>query len=475
MGSLKLAAAYIRVSTDDQVEYSPESQIKAIREYCKSNGFILSNEFIFQDDGKSGRNVKNRPEFNRMIALAKEKPTPFNSILVWKFSRFARNQEESIFYKSMLKKNDIEVISISESVVEGPFGDLIERIIEWFDEYYSIRLSGEVKRGMIEKVSRGEAVSIAPFGYKLVNKELIVIPDEARIVRKIFDDLASGKPYRTLAIEINAMGFKTHRGNTFETRTVEYIANNPIYLNKIRWNPTGKTRRNYHDENIMITDGHHEAIITEEQWDKTHDVIKKLKNMYKKNAKPCSCANIVQGLIRCSACGSTLIKAGAYLQCCKYSKGQCTTSHSVSYSDIVTTVVDQIEKDFKTGNFKVIEKNPVINDHNDIILKQIASEERKYDRIKQAFENGIDTIEEYKTNKERISNEIQLLKSKLKAPEENTQSQNANKLITQHCNSISILRDENVPIVEKNTILRSFIDKIVFDKTSRNLDFYYYL
>ena len=75
-------------------------------------------------------------------------------ILVWKYSRFARNQEESIVYKSMLKKDHVEVISISEPLVDGPFGSLIERIIEWMDEYYSIRLSGEVLRGMKEKALR---------------------------------------------------------------------------------------------------------------------------------------------------------------------------------------------------------------------------------------------------------------------------------------------------------------------------------
>lgn len=77
-------------------------------------------------------------------------------ILVWKFSRFARNQEESIVYKSLLsKKHNVEVTSVSEPLVDGPFGSLIERIIEWMDEYYSIRLSGEVTRGMTEKALRG--------------------------------------------------------------------------------------------------------------------------------------------------------------------------------------------------------------------------------------------------------------------------------------------------------------------------------
>ncbi len=71
-----------------------------------------------------------------MIAAAKSEEHPIDVILVWKYSRFARNQEESIVYKSLLKKQcSVDVVSVSEPLVDGPFGSLIERIIEWMDEY----------------------------------------------------------------------------------------------------------------------------------------------------------------------------------------------------------------------------------------------------------------------------------------------------------------------------------------------------
>ena len=100
---MKVAAAYIRVSTDDQLEYSPDSQLEKIRLYAERNQILLPKEFIFVDEGISGRKTKNRPAFNEMIGLAKRNPKPFDVILVWKFSRFARNREDSIVYKSMLK------------------------------------------------------------------------------------------------------------------------------------------------------------------------------------------------------------------------------------------------------------------------------------------------------------------------------------------------------------------------------------
>ena len=143
---MKTAAAYIRVSTEDQTEYSPASQLEKIREYAKHHDYILPDEYIFVDEGISGRNTAKRAAFNCMIGMAKQKPKPFDAILLWKFSRFARNREDSIVYKSMLRKQcGIDVISISENVGDDKMAVLIEAMIEAMDEYYSVNLSEEVR------------------------------------------------------------------------------------------------------------------------------------------------------------------------------------------------------------------------------------------------------------------------------------------------------------------------------------------
>ena len=134
--SSKVAALYIRVSTEDQTELSPDAQKRLLLDYAQKNDMIVSGDFIFTES-VSGRHAQKRPEFRKMIALAKQPSHPIDVILVWKFSRFARNQEESIVYKSMLKKDNVDVISVSEPLIEGPFGSLIERIIEWMDESVS--------------------------------------------------------------------------------------------------------------------------------------------------------------------------------------------------------------------------------------------------------------------------------------------------------------------------------------------------
>lgn len=474
---LKTAAAYIRVSTDRQTELSPDSQLKVIQQYAKQNGYIIPKEYVFRDDGISGRSAEKRPSFNLMIATAKQTPTPFSAIIVWKFSRFARNQEEAIVYKSMLKKNGVTVISCSESLDDSPYSSLIERIIEWMDEYYSIRLSGEVKRGMTEKVQRGQAVTIPAFGYKIIDKQYIINEQTAPIVRKIFSDYLAGKGITAIARELNILGIKTARGNDWENRTVEYILRNPVYTGKIRWNPVGKTKRNYDDENIIITDGVHEPIIDEKSFEQAQTLIDYTKKRHKqyihKNIKT---EYMLHGLIKCSSCGASLSKSSTGgLQCIKYTKGNCKQSHYVSINKINDIVLMAIEQAFESGDFKLEIKQNTQNNKGEYIDYQalIEKEEQKLRRIKIAYAEGIYTIDELKQFKQSIELQIEELKSRLK-PLTVPKNELIDKFIKKNKPLLSQLKSPNLDEQEKNNIISGFVDKIIFNRSDTKVDIFFY-
>lgn len=95
---IQKGATYIRVSTHMQDELSPDAQKRLLLEYAEQNHISVSPEHMYEDSGISGRRADKRPQFLRMVADAKSASHPFDVILVWKFSRFARNQEESIVY-----------------------------------------------------------------------------------------------------------------------------------------------------------------------------------------------------------------------------------------------------------------------------------------------------------------------------------------------------------------------------------------
>lgn len=226
---MKIAATYIRVSTDDQIEYSPDSQRKAILAYAERNGYTVPEALIYTDEGISGRSTK-RPAFQQMIGTAKQKPRPFDVILVWKFSRFARNREDSIVYKSMLRKQcGIDVISISEQLSEDKTAILIEALLEAMDEYYSINLAEKVVRGISEKARRCGAMGKPAFGYVIENGVYTPDPEKAGIVQRLFADYTAGVPIRTLAMRLNATGIPTSSGGKWDNRTVEYLLRNTTY------------------------------------------------------------------------------------------------------------------------------------------------------------------------------------------------------------------------------------------------------
>lgn len=297
----------------------------------------LPDEHIYLDEGFSGRKAQNRPAFLRMIAEAKRKPRPFDVILLWKFSRFARNRQDSILYKSMLRREcGIDVLSITEQLSGDPTSILIEALLEAMDEYYSINLAEEVRRGMNEKFSRGGVVSIPPFGYRMENGYFA--PDSARapVVSMIYEDFLSGSSYRAIARKLNERNILTIRGNPFEARAVRYILGNPIY--------TGKLRRCVQDEMTLVS-GCHEALISESLF---QSVQKKLgESDITHTAKPAPAAFLFQGLVRCGCCGGSLTRSSRIgaLQCCRYAKGTCPQSHYLSIQELETAVLHTIKCD----------------------------------------------------------------------------------------------------------------------------------
>ena len=483
---------YVRVSTDKQEELSPDSQEKLIKDYAKKNNIVILK--IFFEIGVSGRSADKRPAFQEMIGSAKSKEHPVDVILVWKFSRFARNQEESIVYKSLLKKqNNVDVISVSEPLIDGPFGSLIERIIEWMDEYYSIRLSGEVFRGMKENAMRGAFQARPPLGYKIQEhgKPPVIIPEEAEIIRIIFDKYVNeGKGFFDISRHLNALGFKTSHGKPFERRSIEYIIQNPIYCGMIRWNRTHNATNEIKDKDEwIVTNGDHEPIISKELFEKAQE---RYKMTYKPvGARPSSTyRHWLSGLLKCPNCGRTLTantlhrrngEPYSYFQCYGYSKGKCKKSNGVSSLVLEKEIIKLLKEALSSPELKYELRHyePVeVKNEQTIIEERIKALEPKEARIKASYREGIDTLEEYKENKRLIQEERERLEAQLselqtQAPDQ-TETDCSFKLQKCISGAIDILESPHYTAAQKNETLRQFVDKIVFDRASGYLDIYYF-
>ena len=468
---MKTAAAYIRVSTEDQVEFSPDSQLARIREYAKRNDYILPQEFVFVDEGISGRKAEKRPQFMRMIGLAKQKPKPFDAILLWKFSRFARNREDSIVYKSMLRKQcGIDVVSITENIGDDKMSVLIEALIEAMDEFYSVNLSEEVKRGMTEKARRGGVLSIPAFGYKVENGQYVIVPEEAEVIKTVFRRYNEGTGMLRIAKDLNAIGIRTHRGGKIENRTIEYWLNNPIYIGKIRWTPSGKTSRNYHNPESIITDGGHEPIIDNETWELTQKLMKEQKEKYRPYYKPMgSISHWLVSLARCGICGGPLVNCSGYFYCNNRNKGVCPGNGGINVKKLERIVMTQLHEIMDSPAYisvPIRKPKPGYKDNNTLLEQQIQKAYTRLERVKEAYEQGIDTIEEYKTNKQKITAEIAKMEAEIKTAPETSPEEDFRELQELIRAAIDTLENDTIPAKEKNEIAKGFISEI--NKTGLN-------
>lgn len=480
---IQRGACYLRVSTNDQLEFSPDAQLRAIKTYAKNNNIIIDDDYIFIDEGISGRKADKRPAFQKMIAIAKSKPKKFDVILVHKFDRFARSREDSVVYKSLLRKEcGIKVVSITESIEDDKFSVILEAMLEAMAEYYSLNLSDEVKKGMTEKARRGQFQSTPPFGYKMQNKELVIKEDEAKAVKLIFDKfLHENASFLSIAKYINSLGYKTHRGNLFENRTIEYILNNPVYCGKVRWTPTGKIKRDYNNEESIIEKSSHLPIISEEDFEKVKEKLLKRKEINRRYYKGANAANLhwLNGLVRCKECGKTLVRNQKnYYQCNGYVKGQCTTSQMIKISAIEEAILEQLKKDFNSKlelNVK-INSNSFNNDELQIIYTQLEKLKEREIRIKEAYINGIDTIDEYKNNKKELLDQKDYLETKLKELEETKNIKSKDNVIKENLKTVyEILSDNNIDMQRKYEISHLLIEKVEFSKVAHRLDLEYKL
>lgn len=490
---MKTGALYIRVSTHMQDELSPDAQKRLLLDYAKSNDIVISNEYIFIENGISGRKAEKRPEFQKMIALAKSNPAPFDTILVWKFSRFARNQEESIVYKSLLRRQcNIDVISISEPLVDGPFGSLIERIIEWMDEYYSTRLAGEVTRGMTEKALRGGYQARPPLGYRIEVKgePPVIVPEEAAIVRIIFQKYVEEHcGFFDIARYLNTLGYKTSHNKPFEARSIDYIIQNPTYCGMIRWNRTTNETNEIKDESEwIIKEGHHEAIISKGLFDRAQA---RYKSTYKpRGARPSSTyKHWLSGLLKCPACGRTMIAKSlnrksngdtyAYFTCYGYSKGKCQAKNSVSSLMLEPVVIDAMKEALHTEDITYTLVKPTQVDHVDeteMIKQQLSFLNNKEIRIKEAYQDGIDTLDEYKENKKRILKEREELECRLREQTAVVPVPDGKDLLLSSIKNVyEMIISDTFSDQEKNEALKTIIEKMIYDKENDTLKIYYYL
>ena len=403
----KKVVIYARVSSDKQdVDLSISAQLKAIREYARNNGYEVVREFV--DEAETGRTTA-RPAFREMISLARHPQKPFEIILVWKYSRFARSREDSIVYKAMLRKSEVHVISINEPFDDTPTGRLLEAIIESLDEFYSDNLGEEVTRGMRESATRGFYLSSRPpYGYRKVrfkdgekeHTKLEVDPNQAGIVSSMFNDALSGKGLTEIAKELNRKGIAAPRGKGWGKTGIRIILANEAYAGTFVWGRNSKRGL----EPIKVENAC-PVIVTRSVFDNVQGLIKDRapKLLHPKRA---SSRFLLSGFTFCGHCGKAMIgqdaKSGkySYYVCGTLNKkgaGSCPSHYfnSRAFEETVVKVIREniLTEEHLTRLVEMVNQEMDVNskEHQgelDAVLEEMADTNRRLERLYDAVETG---------------------------------------------------------------------------------------
>lgn len=355
MKSQKLAVAYARFSSSGQREESIDAQVRAISEFCKRENIKLLR--VYKDEAYSGT-TDDRPAFKRMI----EEVHDIDYVVVHKLDRFSRDRYDSAINKKKLKDKGIRVLSVLENFDESPESIILESVIEGMNQYYSMNLGREVKKGFKENALKCKHNGgRPPFGYEVVYPDLTYkINDfEAAGVRMVFDMYLNNSGYPAIARALKEGGYKTKSGSDFSKASIYDILGNEKYNGVYVFGRRDRNSRAPTKDIIKIKDGM-PRIISEEVWNAAQ--LKRERNKHMTGTYSAKRINLLTGLIY-HECGARMNgsskpnkKGGKvyYYKCAD----KCDLDHkSIQAEQIENQVIDALEKYFfGDDKFRIAER-----------------------------------------------------------------------------------------------------------------------
>ena len=475
-------AHYARVSCDKQDKaLSVSAQLKALREFATSNRYEVVKEFV--DEAKSGKTT-DRPAFMEMISMARRSPKPFDLILVWKYSRFARNRYDSMAFKMMLRKKAIKVVSISERFDNSASGELMEGVVEVMDEFYSANLGEDVTRGMRESASRGFYVgAYAPYGYSKAKvndggKERTKLkpePHQAAVIAGIFKEALEGKNLKDIVKRLNREGIAGPRGKGWQKTTVYNILTNEVYTGTLVWG----TKSHRELAPIRVENGCL-AIIDKGIFERVQAVMKE-RAPAKIHPRRVNSRYLLSGIARCGHCGNALVgqdaKSGqfSYYVCgtlLKKGAGSCKAGYLRS-QQFEGIVIEQVKQHILTKE-NLAELVKLVNEemegstegdrlHHKGILDEIADTDCRLERLYDSLETGKLRLEDLAPRIQQLRCRQEQLRATKLELEQHLSDKRVDladlETVTYYVEDLRNLLSESTPI-DRKAFIRSFVKEV---------------
>ena len=301
-------AAYCRVSTaSDEQKASLDTQKTHYETYIRSNP-EWEYAGLYYDEGVSGTSQNGR---NGLLALISDcEKRKIDLVLTKSISRFARNTTDCIEITRKLLRFGVRILFEKENIDTGSMeSELMLSILGSLAESESVSIS-ENEKWSIRKRFENDTyiISAPPYGYKNENGRMVIVPEQAEVVKRIFADILSGKTPSQIADELNRQGIFTARSGKWRGERITELIANEKYVGDALFQKTytdsSFTRHRNHGvcNQYLITE-HHEPIVSHEVFDRANEIIK-LRRKGKCDTKKYQNRYGFSGKIICGECGS---------------------------------------------------------------------------------------------------------------------------------------------------------------------------
>lgn len=483
---MEKAALYICASTDEQIEYNPSVQKSAMLKYAQQNHLTVLDEHIFMDEGISGREAPIGTSFMEMIRIAKQKPRPFDAILVHTLDGFPRSREDSVVYKTLLKKEcGIKVISILEPMETDELSSKFEGMLATMAEYNTLNTPDETDSIMAVKAKPSQHSGSCPLGYQHVEDTQILQIDAkySSLIPQIFDMYVTQEmSLLEIAKTLNTQGYTTRKNKLFSKRSLEYIIKNPVYCGYNRWNyRKGGLNVPNHEDEWIIEKGKHTALISKKLWDAAQEKHALNQTLRPSPINQSSKKHWLSGLLRCYHCGGSMtshLVKGKYIsfRCANYFKGSCNHPSSISGRKVEKYVLAQMAHDLKYTQ-QIQSKTLRQGDaHHTLerLQQQLKKTEKKYALANSAYLAEIDSIDEYLLHKSKIKKEEDAIIEEIERLKASLQLEGHHDSPSKFESICHLLDSTELTTTEKHLIARSHIKQIAFNSQAKKVIIEYY-
>ena len=235
---------YTRVSTTMQVDgYSLDAQKEKLKRYAEFQNMEIVNEY--SDEGKSGKSVEGRPEFQRMLDNIENGTDEVQFVLVFKLSRFGRNAADVLNSLQRMQDFGVNLICVEDGIDSSKdSGKLMISVLSAVAEIERENILVQTMEGRKQKAREGKwNGGFAPYGYELVNGELQIAEDEAEIIRLIYDKfIHTNMGISAIAAWLNQHGYKKKK---FEERIHEEHLENLLEVHLLDYRDLPKSKRKF--------------------------------------------------------------------------------------------------------------------------------------------------------------------------------------------------------------------------------------